>query len=253
MAENRTKREHLPRIFKMLDRPSRACARDLQPVRHLSPSIPASIQPMTPSLSHAEKRPPRRKAHPAITERQARDLQAAFSAASRAGLALNRFVTVQWAFAPPHRGLDAQARMTRIRDREKAWLRRQMPGAPLLWAEVREQSGFAGEHWHRALYTPPSLFAAYSQNLARWVALDSESFQPQAVDVRPIRHWPGLRTYMLKGGTPEVRRAYGVPPRHSKKQGVILGPRLRISHALRALIRDRHDVSRPLDARVHAA
>ena len=186
-------------------------------------ALPDGLEP----AGGAHKRRPRRL-HPAITQREAANAQAAWSFAIDLGYAPNRFVSINWATACiPQHPMD---RLSRLRDQIKSWLRRWAPGVPPIWIEVREKTRMEGEHVHLVLHVPAPLEERFSEALRGWVARDMGHVDENTLCEKAITNWRGLLRYLMKGGDAEVRQVF--PSRHSQAQGVIEGPRVRVAHAI---------------------
>jgi hypothetical protein len=121
--------------------------------------------------------------------------------------------------------------MGKVRDRLKSFLRRETGQAPV-WIEVREASRNDGDHVHLALYVPPHLIARFRRSMLGWVNLDADTIERRAVKVVGVFDWVGLQRYLLKGAAQEVRQLFFVPLRHNPFQGVVYGPRVRVSHSI---------------------
>jgi len=147
------------------------------------------------------------------------------------GCAPNLFVTVNWTCAPSSTVSDPVRRLSMTRDRMKSFLRRN--GAlSLVWIEVRENPGGHSEHVHWVIFVPERLVAKFRAAMRKWATMDAETVNAAAVVFRPIWDWVGLQRYLLKAGTPEVRRLFSVPASISPFQGQIDGPRVRVAHAV---------------------
>lgn len=173
----------------------------------------------------------RRKRHLKISAGQAWNLHEAWRFAVWIGRAPTLFVTINWRFAPSSTYPDSIARMSRVRDCMKSFLHRHTGQGPV-WMEVREDPKSRGDHVHLALYVPAWLEPAFRKALKGWVSMDAQGMEGRAIKTKPIYDWVGLQRYFLKGATREVRQLFSVPPRHSPFQGVIHGPRVRVSHSI---------------------
>jgi hypothetical protein len=178
----------------------------------------------------------RRRRHGRITVAEAWNLHLAWVFAIFLGWPPNLFVTVNWTCAPSSTCPDSMRRLSMIRDRMKAFLRRHGVVA-LVWIEVRENPGDHAEHVHWAIFVPVHLLARFKAAMRHWIALDADSINRAAVVFRVIWDWVGLQRYLLKGGAAEVRRLFSVPSSMSPFQGPIDGPRVRVAHAIGATAR----------------
>lgn len=182
--------------------------------------------------------------HRHITLDQARELDDAWRFAVRQGWALNTLVTINWVCAPPKiEDAHPMDRNARFRDGLKTAMARITSDAgikrPFVWIEVREKTRTHGEHVHLALHVPADAGGQISGNIEslvqRLVAHQSLIRFGGEVNVKPIKWWPGMRDYLLKGGDDEVLAAFpGAAAKRRAKgsQGVIEGPRVRIAHAI---------------------
>lgn len=167
--------------------------------------------------------------------------------AIRQGLAPNEWISLNWACAPSSAFPDPIVRLGRFRDRMKSYLRRVAPKLPLVWIEVREKPRQEGEGVHMAVLVPQDSRSIFRELVARWVEADADNFEPGAVDVRPVgARWWDRRDYMLKGGGPDVCARFNTRRFHKPHQGVIYGPRVRISHSIGP--KARRDAEKALEA-----
>jgi hypothetical protein len=174
----------------------------------------------------------RRTRHPNITLSEAVNLSQAWQFAINQGWPPNQFASVNWAKAPSTAVPDPVQRIGLVRDRMKAFLRRHAPGLPFVWIEVREKPSLQGEGVHWVIHVPHALTKQFKASLRNWVANEADSLDPAAVNVKSVDTWFGLRNYLLKGGSEEVRRLYDANKYRKPFQGVIYGPRVRVSHAI---------------------
>lgn len=187
----------------------------------------------------------RRLRHGRITEAEAWKLHLGWLFAIYIGRAPNLFVTVNWTCAPSSTVPDPVDRISMTRDRMKSFLRRN-GSLSFVWIEVRENPGGHAEHVHWVIFVPEDLVAKFKSAMRRWVAMDADTVNRAAVRFVVIWDWIGLRGYLLKAGTPEVRRLFSVPASMSPFQGQIDGPRVRVSHAVGA--KARKDSGWPVEA-----
>lgn len=173
----------------------------------------------------------RGKRHPKITAANSWNLHDAWLFAKFIDRAPTLFVTINWRYAPSSSCPDPVARIGKVRDRMKSFLRRWTSEAPV-WIEVREDPRGQGDHVHLAVYVPRWLEPAFKAALVNWVGSDADTMEGRAVTAYRIFDWVGLQRYFLKGATREVRHLFSVPPGHSPFQGVIYGPRVRVSHSI---------------------
>jgi hypothetical protein len=193
-------------------------------------------------------------------------IAAAWHFADDQGMPLNVFISINWGVAPSP--VHPVQRMKRIRDALKSWLRRwharhlgpAAPAVPFAWIEVREnppsknERAGANDHEgvHLALFVPdrpdcripiePGANSKFKKALTgalrRWVARDCdlETVGRNVVHVRAIDDDEKALSYLVKGGVKAVRVKYQTLRfgRRKVDQGVIEGPRYRISHAIGA-------------------
>ena len=181
---------------------------------------------------------PRRVKHRHIEHGQVENVWHAWLFSIQSGTPLNLFVSINFANAPSD--LDPLARIGKLRDAMKAWMYRHAPGVPFCWFEAREKPRAKGEGVHLAVHVPPHLHAAFGRALPRWVAQHSAHITNDTCDVREVGYrWWERRDYMLKAATMETKQALGMKRFSSKShQGVIEGPRVRVSHSLGPTARD---------------
>jgi len=173
----------------------------------------------------------RRKRHLKISACQAWNLHEAWRFAVWLDRPPTLFVTINWQFAPSSTCPDSIARLGKVRDCMKSFIRRHT-GEPPVWIEVREDPQKRGDHAHLAVHVPQWLESRFKLALVDWVSLGADPMERRAVNSKRISHWVGLQRYFLKGATREIRRLFSVSPMHSPFQGVIYGPRVRVSHSI---------------------
>lgn len=145
----------------------------------------------------------------------------------------NVFVSINWRSAPSTTVVDPVVRLSRLRDRMKSFLRRHAPETPPVWIEAREKPRAEGEGVHLAVFVPTGLGACFGESMVKWVARDADWIEPKAVDVRPVgARWWDRRDYMLKGGERSVCERFDCRRFRKPLQGVIYGPRVRVSHSI---------------------
>lgn len=159
----------------------------------------------------------------ALTEKQSKKIIAAAQRAVRAGLPLNRHLTIHWEAAgvPDCRAAWATARfLTLARD----WLRKR--GAPFAWAWVRENGDGKGGHVHILLHCRPELARSFAAMQRRWLRrVTSRPYRARvirtariggtltAAETAPAVYAENLAAvvgYLLKGASPEAARSLGL-------------------------------------------
>jgi len=172
----------------------------------------------------------RRARHHSITIAQARDFEEAARFAALRGHGPTAFVTLNWAHAPSRRLPDSIDRLGAVRECMQKWLYRRR--VPVVWLEVREHPRGDCDHAHWLVYVPRDHFSAFELAAARWVRQHADSFASSAVKVEPIYDLWGVVRYLLKGGDQEVRERFNCSRFRKPSQGVVYGPRIRVSHSI---------------------
>jgi len=207
-------------------------------------SPPQTVSARAPHTHTHEKRtsgrprsapgaPIHRREHWVIGEAEAANLSKALNHSRLLRAEPNTFATVQWLLAPS--SVRTPERVQFLVNRYGAWCRRH--NVPIVWAYVREVGSRKGEHLHMAAYVPRRLRRAFLAALEGWVQHDCSSPIPErTIDVRPITFglntW--LKKYLLKNGTDQVRRLFGVSKKHQRTEGVTMGRRVRVSRSIDA-------------------
>jgi hypothetical protein len=155
------------------------------------------------------------------------------------GLALNRFVTINFT----HTTCEA-ARVSRIfrkllTQRFAPWLRRAKKSRRVIpptyiWT-MEAAGGQVAIHW--LVHIPRGLRQAFERKLAEWLAaLTGAEPGPQAIRIKPIYNPVGLRRYILKGTEPIWAAHLNVT---HVDQGVTIGKRSGFSENLGPTARKR--------------
>jgi hypothetical protein len=175
--------------------------------------------------------PIKRKQHKCITKAKASQLDDALLFASQIDRLPTAFVTINWPCLPSSTHTDLIARLSKIRDRMKSFIKRATGQAPV-WIEVWENPGGVREHVHLAVFIPMNLYEAFKRAFHKWASVEADIVNAKAVSIRRIYDLTGLQRYLLKGSTPAVRHLFSVPARFCPYQGTIEGPRVRVSHSI---------------------
>ena len=86
---------------------------------------------------------------------------------------------------------------------------------------------------HLVVFVPKEFIPQAAAWVDRWVAVDADFVRHSAVDVRAVGgRWWDRRDYMLKGGNTEVCSRFNCGRFGKPHQGVIYGPRVRVSHSI---------------------
>jgi hypothetical protein len=149
----------------------------------------------------------------------------------------NLFVTVSWHLADDGKN-DVGDRIRSILRLTAQFLRGY--GEPMVWVYVQEVSDRKQVHWHWVLFVPHRLQARFKVRLQTWLAAQAMSVVlAGAVVVKPVWSMQGLKHYLMKDGTDEVREKYWVPDHLARSGGIVAGKRAAISRTLRASSRNR--------------
>ena len=106
----------------------------------------------------------------------------------------------------------------------------------------RLAKGQAGA-WHLALYVPLDLRAKFRTRFRGWLrAQAGGAMLAGAVNFKPVWYMVGLKRYLLKDGTDEVRAMFDVPDNWTRTGGVVMGARIAVSPTINA--KARHEAGR---------
>lgn len=176
--------------------------------------------------------PTHRKPHEQIGYHEAANFVRALHYAKEIGLEPNLHVTIQWHHAESDRPI--HERIRRLLNNLGVWLRRRAQ-IPAVWVYTREVGKLRGEHLHLMVHVPQRLWSEFRRKLHDWIELEA-SGEVRETAIRADGITPGdvqrnLKSYFLKDGDDDVR-AQWVKPHHKKTGGVVLGRRLKVSHAI---------------------
>ena len=149
----------------------------------------------------------------------------------------NLFVTVSWHLADDGKN-DVGARIRSILRLTAQFLRSK--GEPMVWVYVQEVSDRKQVHWHWVVFVPWHLQVRFKARVASWLAAQAVSdVLPGAVFIKPVWLMQGLKHYLMKDGTDDVREKYWVPDHMARSGGIVEGKRVAISQTLCASSRNR--------------
>lgn len=161
------------------------------------------------------------------------------------GMPLTAHVTIQWRYVESD--LSVADRQARLLNKMGLWLRRQAK-VPPVWVYARETGSKKGEHLHLLVHVPGRNLPAFERQMKAWVEADVSrlgEIRERPVVTKTIK--PGhertrLKSYLLKEGEPAVHDIGWVTADHRRKAtgGVILGKRVKVSHAIGPKARAEH-------------
>lgn len=155
------------------------------------------------------------------------------------GLALNRFVTINFAHTPCESPRASRTFRKLLTQRFAPWLRRskkvKRSVAPTYVWTMEAAGGQTAVHW--LVHIPSGLRQAFERKLVEWLAaLTGAPPGSQAINVKRIYNPVGLRRYILKGTEPIWAEHLNVTP---VDQGITVGKRSGFSENLGPTARKR--------------
>jgi len=163
---------------------------------------------------------------------QALNLSAAVNHARHIDCELNAWITIHFDEAPSP--MDGADRLQLLFRRARIWWGRRH--RQFTYGYVRENPPSKGDHVHILAHVPAGHWKTFIAALTSWVALDADWVGIRAIKVKRVEQGTEHRIvrYMLKGGLPEVRRAFRVRTGLKALQGKIEGKRVGVSRNIDA-------------------